>query len=553
MTHITRPHNFKITHKILTLLLSCIIALLPTLQVFALPDHLLDTFDANDIFYHDPTGNASDCDIPEDPIASDSSGMIKTSKGLSPLQSAFVDRYHSIAIRLGKEYGIPWETAMAQGILESASGTSPFARERNNFFGIGAYDSNPDNARHYPTPSLGWRGYFSNIHKTKVYAKHGALNHPNDPYAYLAAIKSAGYATDPKYIAKVTPLIRAIEHRAQQNNWPLSRDLDVSTLPKSNFQKNLSTLSTFCSNFATDASNALSDKLTENATKPTQNSDDSTNPKTSPKQPSTSKTPSTNHNTSSASVSYFSPSTRSFVDDTPRPSPSTNSTSNTNNTNNTPANHDSPNAPDRATRAAYEPSTPQPNSNQNSSQHSTPNPQTTTPSKPQAPKKPTNPPNPLATALGDQSINQVALSLSWPKRGNNPNNPNPAYRAALAATGVNKLGDSCSMIGKSCDAFVATVLRYSGADRNIPCCGAARMLKYFQSRPDLYQEIPNLGNTSNILPGDIRSKRSHVEIIVKKSGGFRIASASHCDRTADHGVNFYPDSAYKIFRRKPKK
>lgn len=393
---------------------------------FAIPSHLLDYYDNNDIFYYDPTGNTTECETLEDPISSDLNGNTIRTKGLFPLQAAFVDRYHSIAIALGKEYGIPWETVMAQGILESASGTSHFARERNNFFGIGAYDSNPNNAFRYATPSLGWRGYFVNIHKTKVYAKHGALKYPNDPYNYLKAIKAAGYASDPKYIDKVAPLIKAIETRATERGWQLSRNLPANS-NTTIIENAVSTITNFCSGLVSNNQNAQN----------------------------------------------------------------------------------------------------QPSSNSQQSQNIS-----------------------AINIIGNKNINQTALSLSWPNRRHGPNNPKPNYVQALAATGVNKLGDSCSMRGKSCDAFVATVLRYSGADPAIPCCGAARMLKYFKSRPDLYQEIPNLSNTSNLQPGDIRSKPSHVEIIVKDSGGFRIASASHCDRTADHASRFYPDAGYKIFRRK---
>ena len=53
----------------------------------------------------------------------------------------FIDRYVEIAQSLGYQYGIPWEAVMAQGMIESTCGTSPMARERNNLYGIGAYDS----------------------------------------------------------------------------------------------------------------------------------------------------------------------------------------------------------------------------------------------------------------------------------------------------------------------------------------------------------------------------------------------------------------------------
>lgn len=149
------------------------------------------------------------------------------SAGLTSEQAGFVDQYHDIAERLSIEYGIPWETVMAQGILESAAGTSEYAVERNNFFGIGAFDSNPDNAQSYPTAEAGWRGYYENIVVTPTYRQHGVFrgNTITDPYAYLRAIKAAGYATDPLYVDKVSEFIRAIENRSEEKGWKSSATL----------------------------------------------------------------------------------------------------------------------------------------------------------------------------------------------------------------------------------------------------------------------------------------------------------------------------------------
>ena len=308
--------------------------------------------------------------------------------GLSDLQAAFVDKYHSIAIALGNEYGIPWEAVMAQGILESAAGTSRYARERNNFFGINAVDSNPDNATYYSSPAEGWRGYFEFIKNNPRYAAAGAFNYPNDPYGYIQAIKNAGYATDPNYVAKVSVLIKAIQARAKEKGWKTNAD--------------------------------------------------GTNLKACP-----------------------------------------------------------------------------------------------------------------PTVEGNGDINATALALSWPDRSHSLDDPKSEYRAALNTVGLSSYSDPFVKIGASCDAFVATVLRYSGADPDVVCCGAANMLSYFTSHSDLYEEIPNIGNQSNLQPGDIRAKPSHVEIyVVTDSGSGRIASASHGDRTADHGIGYYYDSSFKIFRLK---
>lgn len=150
-----------------------------------------------------------------------------SSSNLSQTQLSFVTTYHDIAASLSIQYGIPWETVMAQGILESASGTSFYATDRNNFFGIGAFDSNPDNAFSYPTPEDGWKGYYENIRKTSVYRNAGVFSGDTvtDPYAYLAAIKQAGYATDPNYVSKVSTIIRSIETLSAEQGWASSAQL----------------------------------------------------------------------------------------------------------------------------------------------------------------------------------------------------------------------------------------------------------------------------------------------------------------------------------------
>lgn len=150
-------------------------------------------------------------------------------------------------------------------------------------------------------------------------------------------------------------------------------------------------------------------------------------------------------------------------------------------------------------------------------------------------------------------INQTALSLSWPDRTHSNTEPKPEYYKALnAPNGVavrnngQGEGDVCSKRGDSCDAFVATVFRYSGVDPDFPCCTAVAQLNYL-SKSSLYEEVTD----GSLLPGDIRVNQNHIELyVVLDDGTGRIASASHCQRTADHYSPFYPDSSYQVFRKK---
>lgn len=422
----------------LNVIISSIIIIAVTTPTSALTEAQLEEFDANGSFYWNPDGSSS-CTIG---LGSYSGNV---SAGLSTEQAGFIDTYHNIAEQLSVEYGIPWETVMAQGILESGAGTSRFALERNNFFGIGAFDSNPDAARDYDTPEAGWRGYYENIATTPTYRNHGAFQNSyaitytpktsshdrltrdniTNPYDYLQTIWDSGYATDPSYYDKNAPLITAIINRANENGWKTSVEL----------------------------ANAYPEMITNAATY------------------ATGSTPTAgSSNTSYTGTACITPDG--------------------------------------------------------------------------------------GIGSGNGDINATAISLGWPDRTHEPTDPTPAYAQALRDTGVYLLGDRCSKGGYSCDAFVATVMRYSGADTNFPCCGAPKLKNYLDSHPELYTKIgsANSLNTSDLRPGDIRASNSHIEFFVQLAdGSFRIASASHCDRTGDYGGAFYQDdddTPLTVYRKK---
>jgi hypothetical protein len=151
---------------------------------------------------------------------------------------------------------------------------------------------------------------------------------------------------------------------------------------------------------------------------------------------------------------------------------------------------------------------------------------------------------------GNGDINATALELAWPasEYGKHSwNDPNDAYANALIETGVNKLGDACSMAGGSCDAFVTTVMRYSGADADFYCCGitGGATLNYILSSGK-YEEVEN--SLESLEPGDIRIGPNHIELYVEVNGEPAIASASHCERSGDVG-NYY-NNDFRAFRLK---
>ncbi|MBR3386470.1 glucosaminidase domain-containing protein [Candidatus Saccharibacteria bacterium] len=189
-------------------------------RALALTEEEYRIYAENNIYFYDPNGCYNS-------TAADYAQGASSFGGLSANQVGFVEAYHDIAVMHSINYGIPWETVMAQGILESAAGTSYFAINRNNFFGIGAFDSNPDNAFSYATPEEGWEGYYRNIQRTSTYRNHGVFagETVTNPYAYLVAIKEAGYATDPNYVDKVSRIIGMIEDLSRDRGWKLSTEL----------------------------------------------------------------------------------------------------------------------------------------------------------------------------------------------------------------------------------------------------------------------------------------------------------------------------------------
>jgi flagellar protein FlgJ len=56
-------------------------------------------------------------------------------------RSDYVLKYYSVAVMVGKEFGLNPIVILAQAALESGWGTSTLARSYNNFFGVTAYGS----------------------------------------------------------------------------------------------------------------------------------------------------------------------------------------------------------------------------------------------------------------------------------------------------------------------------------------------------------------------------------------------------------------------------
>jgi hypothetical protein len=104
--------------------------------------------------------------------------------------------------KLAPRYGFPKNVALAQAALESGHGTSVYCVNRNNCFGLGAYDDNPNHAFAFTSIEAGVDYYMKLISSDPIYQK--AWAHRSNSTRMIQEIKNAGYATDRSYVSKVT-------------------------------------------------------------------------------------------------------------------------------------------------------------------------------------------------------------------------------------------------------------------------------------------------------------------------------------------------------------
>ncbi|WP_461485213.1 glucosaminidase domain-containing protein [Pedobacter sp.] len=122
---------------------------------------------------------------------------------------SYIDAFKATAIEEMNKYGIPASIKLAQGILESGSGSSDLAKYASNHFGIKctsdwkgkAYykddDKKDDCFRVYKDPRESYKDH-SQFLKRKRYAALFELD-KNDYRNWAIGLKNAGYATNPKY------------------------------------------------------------------------------------------------------------------------------------------------------------------------------------------------------------------------------------------------------------------------------------------------------------------------------------------------------------------
>ena len=135
-------------------------------------------------------------------------------------------------------------------------------------------------------------------------------------------------------------------------------------------------------------------------------------------------------------------------------------------------------------------------------------------------------------------IAQLAVSMAWPySSGSNagycksssgnlvkwnakskPTECSSSLKEENASVLYSLYGGAKISRAMDCSWFVADVIKYLKVDSGFPSGGSAGITSYL-SRTSRWIEVQNLGNTSNLKPGDIFSISGHVMIYVGSYGG----------------------------------
>ncbi len=136
----------------------------------------------------------------------------------SNVVEGYVQEYKGIAMGNMESYGIPASIILAQGILESGAGNGDLALSANNHFGIKCHtgwtgesvkhddDSDQECFRKYKDPAESYKDHALFLTGRSRYSALFSL--PKGDYeAWARGLRSAGYATDPKYPEKLISYI----------------------------------------------------------------------------------------------------------------------------------------------------------------------------------------------------------------------------------------------------------------------------------------------------------------------------------------------------------
>lgn len=134
----------------------------------------------------------------------------------------YIEKYKDDAIKEMHHSGIPASITLAQGILESGDGNSPLALYANNHFGIKCHstwdgetfimddDAKNECFRKYSSAYQSFKDHSEFLTSRSRYASLFKLK-ITDYEGWAKGLKSAGYATNPKYADLLISLIEKYE------------------------------------------------------------------------------------------------------------------------------------------------------------------------------------------------------------------------------------------------------------------------------------------------------------------------------------------------------
>lgn len=130
---------------------------------------------------------------------------------------SYIDEYKDLAIEEMLRYNIPASITLAQGLFESAAGTSELTRKGNNHFGIkchgwgGAVTYHDDDAeqecfRAYNNAYESFEDHSKFLARQPRYSRLFRLSR-TDYKGWARGLKECGYATNPSYAKKLIDII----------------------------------------------------------------------------------------------------------------------------------------------------------------------------------------------------------------------------------------------------------------------------------------------------------------------------------------------------------
>jgi LysM repeat protein len=145
--------------------------------------------------------------------------LVKKNPNLNTYTIDYIRKYAPIAVKEMHEYKIPASITLAQGILESGKGRSELALKSNNHFGIKCHTGWTGESVYHDDDEKGecFRKY---VYPETSYNDHSLFLTQRRRYSFLFdykmtdykrwanGLKKAGYATDPKYSAKLIKIIK---------------------------------------------------------------------------------------------------------------------------------------------------------------------------------------------------------------------------------------------------------------------------------------------------------------------------------------------------------